>query len=200
MPGQSLVALASSDDRTATRIASSVIARLQGMGSPPSNDLPTIESWLASLQLSPRLGIPGQLIQVCREAQEVAQELLGTPDDWVMLHGDLHHGNVLSVGHGQWIAMDPKGLLGPPEVEVAALLRNPLRYVLAQPDPSALVRSRVFVLAEHLGYEPWRMTWWGFVLAALAATWAFEDGEGEREVNQWLSCAGALREAGRATA
>ncbi len=195
VPGHSLEALALSDDRAATEVASVVIAGLQCAGSPPPKDLPTIETWLACLQLSAAPDIPGKLAQVCREAQAVAHDLMCTPDDWVVLHGDLHHGNVLSVGHERWIATDPKGLLGPREVETAALLRNPRYHILARSDPAALIRSRILVLAEHLGYDPRRMAQWGFVLAALAAAWAFEDGEGEREINRWLSCAGVLREA-----
>ena len=195
VPGHSLEALALSDDRVATEVASGVIAGLQCVESPPPKDLPTIETWLVSLQWSAGPDIPAQLARVCREAQVVAHDLLRSSDDWVVLHGDLHHGNVLSVGHERWITTDPKGLLGPREVETAALLRNPRHHVLAQSDPTALIRSRILVLAERLGYDPRRMAQWGFVLAALAATWAFEDGEEEQEVNRWLSCAGVLREA-----
>lgn len=195
VPGHSLEALALSDDRAATEVASGVIAELQCVGSPPPKDLPTIETWLVSLQLSARPDAPGQLAQVCREAQVVAHDLLCTSDDWVVLHGDLHHDNVLSVGHEGWIATDPKGLLGPHELETAALLRNPRHHVLAQSDPAALIRSRILELTKRLGYDPRRMAQWGFVLAALAATWALEDGEGEREVDRWLSCAAVLREA-----
>jgi streptomycin 6-kinase len=79
--------------------------------------------------------------------------------------------------------------------DLATLLRNPRHQVLARSDPVALIRRRILILAERLGYDPRRLVQWGFVLAALAATWAFEDGEGEREVDRWLSCAGVLREA-----
>jgi len=41
----------------------------------------------------------------------------------VVLHGDLHHFNILSSGD-RWLAIDPKGIIGEPEFEPAAYLEN----------------------------------------------------------------------------
>jgi len=41
------------------------------------------------------------------------------------MHGDFHHYNVLSSDRG-WLAIDPKGMLGPAAYEVGPLLMNPL--------------------------------------------------------------------------
>ena len=41
----------------------------------------------------------------------VERALLALPQDVGVLHGDLHHGNVLDFGDG-WRAIDPKGLVG----------------------------------------------------------------------------------------
>jgi streptomycin 6-kinase len=41
-----------------------------------------------------------------------ARELLSAPRDVRVLHGDIHHGNVLDFGSLGWLAIDPKGLYG----------------------------------------------------------------------------------------
>lgn len=43
----------------------------------------------------------------------------------VLVHGDLHHHNVLRSARG-WLAIDPKPMLGEPEYDVPPLLWNPL--------------------------------------------------------------------------
>jgi streptomycin 6-kinase len=41
-----------------------------------------------------------------------ARELLAKPSEVVILHGDIHRGNVLDFGPRGWLASDPKGLVG----------------------------------------------------------------------------------------
>ena len=43
----------------------------------------------------------------------------------VVLHGDFHHYNVLSAQRANWLAIDPKGMLGDPGYEVGPFLCNP---------------------------------------------------------------------------
>jgi streptomycin 6-kinase len=45
-------------------------------------------------------------------AATVARDLLNQPREASVLHGDLHHGNVLDFGARGWLAIDPKRLLG----------------------------------------------------------------------------------------
>ena len=48
-----------------------------------------------------------------------------TPSEQVLLHGDLHHHNLLRGPNG-WLAVDPKPLVGEREFDVTAFLWNPL--------------------------------------------------------------------------
>jgi aminoglycoside/hydroxyurea antibiotic resistance kinase len=43
-----------------------------------------------------------------------------------VLHGDLHHGNVLDFGLRGWLAIDPKGLLGERGFDFANIFTNPI--------------------------------------------------------------------------
>ena len=61
----------------------------------------------------------------------------------VLVHGDLHHHNLLRHG-ARWIAIDPKPMLGEREYDVVTLLWNPIGHV---PD-RASVERRIALLAS----------------------------------------------------
>jgi streptomycin 6-kinase len=55
-----------------------------------------------------------------------AIDLYETIDDGerLLLHGDLHHDNILDAGGGQWKAIDPQGVVGPRVMESGRFLEN----------------------------------------------------------------------------
>ena len=59
------------------------------------------------------------------EAAATAKDLLADQRDVVVLHGDIHHGNVLDFGPRGWLAIDPKGLIGERTFDFVNILRNP---------------------------------------------------------------------------
>jgi streptomycin 6-kinase len=114
------------------------------------------------------------------EAETLFAELLDSSAAPVLLHGDLHHSNVLAAAREPWLAIDPKGLVGEPAYEVGALLRNPLPQLFNWPEPVRVSERRVAQLAEELGFERARVRGWGVAQAVLAGWWSFEDtGSGE---------------------
>ena len=108
----------------------------------------------------------------------------------VLLHGDLHHDNILAAYRQPWLALDPKGLAGEPACEVWALLSNPARQFLAEPQPGRILARRVHQLADELGFDRKRIRGWGLAQGVLSAWWSLEDhGHGW----EWaISCAEAL--------
>jgi streptomycin 6-kinase len=93
----------------------------------------------------------------------------------VVLHGDLHHDNIVAATRAPWLAIDPKGVVGEPAYETGALLRNPMPQLLAMPDPARLTRRRVDQLAGELGFDRARIRGWGLAQAVLSAWWSIED-------------------------
>ena len=86
-----------------------------------------------------------------------------------MLHGDLHHFNILrSDAHG-WLAIDAKGVVGEPAYETGALLRNPMPAVLDLPDPARVLRRRADALCEALDLDVARVYGWAYAQAVLSA-------------------------------
>jgi streptomycin 6-kinase len=107
----------------------------------------------------------------------MADDLLASADADVLLHGDLHHGNVLRDASGRLTVIDPKGVLGDPAFEVGAMLRNPMTRFLDAPDPAALIRRRLDICADVLDADRDRLRAWGYVVQVLCAVWAGDDAD-----------------------
>ena len=93
-----------------------------------------------------------------------------------MLHGDLHHDNIVFDEQRGWLAIDPKGLLGEREYEFGAMLRNPT----AKPElftDASVIHSRVDIISECLVLNKGRILAWAFAQGVLSAIWSIEDGQ-----------------------
>lgn len=178
-PGGTLVPLAGRDDEAATRAAAAVMARLW-RPPPAAHRYPSVADWFAGLAgLRANFGgdtgpFPARLVE---RAEALAAGLLATQGPPVVLHGDLHHSNILDAG-GRWLAIDPKGVVGEPAYEAAAFLRNPLP-IARHPRLGALLERRIAVLADELGLERRRVHGWARAFAVLSAWWSYEDGDDE---------------------
>ena len=87
-----------------------------------------------------------------------------------MLHGDMHHYNVLRDQRGGWLAIDPKGLAGDRCFDVCQFFRNPLD----RPSPR-VNRRRLDIFCSELSLDRQRTKDWCLVHAVLDACWDFED-------------------------
>jgi streptomycin 6-kinase len=111
-------------------------------------------------------------------------ELCDSMGEEVVLHGDLHHENILRSGGG-WVAIDPKGVIGEREYEAGALIRNPIPVL----HDARTLERRADQLAEALGLDGARIRAWAWAQAHLAAAWSVEDGE---HPGYWRAVAGRL--------
>jgi streptomycin 6-kinase len=125
------------------------------------------------------------------EALAVHAGLLAEPAETVLLHGDYHHGNVLSGERTPWLAIDPKPLTGERAYDLAWLARDRLPTLAAQPGSRAAARRRLGKLAAALDVSPERLRDWSLFRAVEAGVWylsvgAPEDGELLLEFASWL--------------
>jgi streptomycin 6-kinase len=184
-PGTPLLAVAAEDDDAATRIAARVMIALR-RPVPPGALLAEAAGW-ARLPLRARAEAwplpPDLLDRGAALFRDLGASAAVAPP--VLLHGDLHHTNILADGGSGWRAIDPRGLFGDPAFEAAALLRNPP----GSPSVARAARRRVAILAEETGLEPRRIAGWGLAGAVLAACWSVEDGE---DPAPWLMAAEAI--------
>jgi streptomycin 6-kinase len=115
--------------------------------------------------------LPEKMVEI---AEALSSDLLSENKDETLLHGDFHHYNVLESERG-WLAIDPKGVVGPKGYEVGPLLINPIDRFLNKSNPRVQTEKRIAILSEMLGMERERIRSWGICHAILSAWWSFED-------------------------
>lgn len=177
-PGTPLGGLADgAGDEEATAAAAGVMRDLW-RPAPAAHDFPTAADWATGFgRLRGRFGggcgpLPEDLVA---EAEALFDELLGSAREAVLLHADLHHGNILAAGRGRWLAIDPQGLVGEPAYEAGALLRNPLPQLFEMRRPVEVLSRRIDALAAALNLDRARVRGWGLAQVVLSAWWMVED-------------------------
>ena len=169
VPGVSLKSYFPEKDDEAINITANVIKRLHQVPIPSPHQFPHVKDWLAVLDSD--LKIPASTLQ---KARELRDQLLKTAGPDILLHGDLHHDNILQNGN-DWVVIDPKGVIGEPAYEVAAFIRNPIPELLNHADALNIIHNRVTRFAELLELPSQRILDWCFVQAVLSWVWAIED-------------------------
>lgn len=165
------------DDEEATSIAASVM-RQMWRPAPAVHHFIPVNDWAAGFhRLRKQFGgttgpLPSNLVE---QAEAIFADLLDSSADPVVLHGDLHHDNILAGQRQRWLAIDPKGVIGEPAYEVGALLRNPIPQLLEIPNLERVLARRADQLAQELELNRERIVGWGFAQAVLSAWWSFED-------------------------
>jgi streptomycin 6-kinase len=172
-PGEMLVTL--EDDDRRTHIACDVMTHL--WRHKPQGPLIRLSEWFEGLKglrirFSGGTGpFPEKLVE---RVESLLPELLASSSPPVLLHGDLHHFNILSSERG-WLAIDPKGVIGPAGYEVGPLLMNPWGDFLNRPDPVRLTERRLAILSERLVFPRDQLRDWGICHSVISAWWDLAD-------------------------
>lgn len=113
--------------------------------------------------------VPGWVDEAERAGEEgselvpLARELLASfqVGRSTLIHGDLHHHNILRHGD-RWVAIDSKAMLGEPEYDVPSFLWNPLSYRMVD---RAQTDRRIAAFAAA-GLDEWRIRAWTVIRAS----------------------------------
>lgn len=155
----------------ACEIIGELLGRLR-VPAPPT--IRPLGDWLAG-HLD-RLDHPGMPRRFAARTQSLATELL--PDaPAVLLHTDLHFGNVLAAEREPWLAIDPKPFAGHPGFEFQPLLRNRVDEMGTGSALRWSVRHRLTIAAEAAGVDVEEARLWSLLHTGLQIRWAVDDPE-----------------------
>lgn len=96
--------------------------------------------------------------------------------DRVLLHGDLHHDNLLLRTDGSYAMIDPKGVVGPAIMDLPRFILNELDTAHECPDRQHM-EEVIRLLGEQSGYPAVDIRKLYYMEAVLANIWCLEDGE-----------------------
>ncbi len=162
------------NDTQACRIICHAASRLHFSRNASTPALTPLHHWFSDL--APAAKKHGGILTRCAA---VANVLLSSPHDEVVLHGDLHHGNILDFGTRGWLAIDPKGLLGERGFDYANIFTNP---DLAEPSRPVAIEperftQRVNIVSEIARIERQRLLMWIVAWCGLSSVWFLQEGD-----------------------
>lgn len=163
----------SGEDARACRLICHTARRLHVAPDTSIPRLTPLEHWFRDLE--PTAQIYGGIMLSCAQT---AKMLLSCPQEVVVLHGDLHHGNILDFGARGWLAIDPKGLVGERGFDYANIFTNPdladpSRPVAIEPE---IFTQRVNIVSETAGIERERLLMWIIAWCGLSSAWFLQEG------------------------
>lgn len=156
-------------DEEATRIICDAVAALHAPRNKPLPELIPLPVWFRALHpAAVRYG--GLFVR----SAAAANVLLSSPQDVGVLHGDIHHGNILDFGPRGWLAIDPKRLYGERGFDYANLFCNPDRSIATE---RSIFLRRVEIVSEAARIHRTRLLQWILAWCGLSAVWMIEDGD-----------------------
>lgn len=169
VPGHSLKnVFQQGDDDTATRTIARLILTLQAHQEVKQDFKPITQHIPTLLKLKNH--VDDKLLS---KAIGLFAELTSDPHN-AILHGDLHHDNILA-SHHEWKAIDPHGYIGDPAFEVGAMMVNPYDCLPDKKFIGNMINKRLKILIEELPFDCKRIQAWAFCRTVLSAAWTFED-------------------------
>ncbi|MBN3555573.1 hydrogenase expression protein HypB [Fictibacillus nanhaiensis] len=169
-PGQTLAEI--EDDSKATLIAANVMKKLI-IPAPVDSNLSTVLDREYSLKRIYQNYTSYQPVSkaTIEEALFITEKLNTSIDKPYLLHGDLHHYNLLANGDS-WTVIDPKGLIGDREYEVVQYLLNKL----PEQEVEEITEKRIDIFVDVMNLNRERVLLRGYSHAVLATCWTIEDG------------------------
>ncbi|WP_160008118.1 aminoglycoside phosphotransferase family protein [Rhizobium sp. 18055] len=166
---RSLLAMAmSGEDDEASRILCTTVARLHAPRHTPPPPLIPLARWFRALASAARTH--GGIFAEC---QKISAALLADPRDPTVLHGDIHHSNILDFEAHGWLAIDPKGLFGESGFDYANIFANP---DLPTVTFAGRLQRQLPIVSAQADIEPQRLIRWIAAYCGLSAAWFLADG------------------------
>ena len=169
VPGRTLKDYFPDNDIDAIKILCESIKELHKASIPESHNFYHLSELFNTLDQ--KLDIPDEVLA---KAKHLRDKLLSTTTEEVLLHGDLHHDNILKNGDS-WLIIDPKGFIGDPAFEPAAYLCNPIPELLQENQPREIITNRINICSAELGVDSQRIADWLYVKSVLCWAWSLED-------------------------
>ena len=147
---------------------------------PPKKEFESLDAWMNELRGALNSTFPRQhaekAIDHFRTNSEIGYRSL--------IHGDLHHENILLSGEDRFVVIDPKGVVGHIGYDIAVFLNNHHWWIVAHPHKRELLNDAVGRFAEAFEIDPHNVRKWAYSQMVLSAYWTFEENqiEGQRQL------------------
>ncbi|MFJ1627922.1 aminoglycoside phosphotransferase family protein [Marinilactibacillus psychrotolerans] len=173
VPGNALTSVG--NDQEEVEIFCQVFEDLHSPKLKVTDDYTSISRWFEGIKrYRKNYGSNGVIKEAAiGRAEELLEGLVQTTEASVLIHGDLHQGNILRDHKGEWKVIDPKGIVGDIHFETIQYLLN---HIDREGDPDKVLKRRIKQMSDCLNLDKYRIVKWGIVRGILEACWAIENG------------------------
>ncbi len=170
-PLKELVARGSDDEATA--VISEVLNKLHSYAGPIPEGLISMERNFRSLFQKIKTAPSDSIYAV---GAHLAQRLVETEQEVRVLHGDIHHENILESSDRGWVAIDPQCLVGERTYDIANAFYNPNGF-LNMVESTDTIERRCAIYSKQMNLDRQRILEYAFAYGCLSACWCLEDGQ-----------------------
>ncbi|WP_343523938.1 aminoglycoside phosphotransferase family protein [Pedobacter sp.] len=155
-------------DIEASRIICAVLKKLHAPRlQKPRFKLITLDEWFADLW--PAAVKYGGVIAQCAQ---LARIQLNTRHEVTILHGDVHHQNILYDDTRGWLVIDPKRLIGDRAFDYANIFCNPDNETVLRP---GRFEQQLEMISTLAGIDRTHLLKWVIAWCGLSASWILND-------------------------
>lgn len=172
VPGRSLVDCFAMDPIASVRPAIEVLRSIVGPPTEDMTDVSTLDNWFNNFRCYRETEFPRDRAE---QAFEIYERLSRQQGRTFYLHGDFHLGNVVDSDRSPFLAIDPKGIVGPLGYEIAVFLINFHRWQEKNEDVAELITEAIAQFSGAFGMTETELREWTFAHMVIGAWWNFED-------------------------
>lgn len=169
MPGSTLKYCFPNDDDQAIKIMCDLIHKLHTASIPKENSFYYLKDLFQVFDEPNTLSS-----EILSKSQGLREKLLSNNHQQVLLHGDLHHDNILKNGN-DYVAIDPKGFIGEPLFDVAAFIINPMPDLIKNINVKNIIINRISLCASLLDVSKQDISDWVYIKSVICLLWSQQD-------------------------
>ena len=150
--------------------------------------LPTLDDWLeiAFTCFRESETSDNEFLSFIVLAEALYGEIKSQFPETYLLHGDLHHENILKDADTGWIAIDPKGVIGPKVMECGRFIQNFIEDEVegaatlddaTETQITGILNQRLDVFSEVTGFTRKQLASVTFIDQVLASCWSLNSGQ-----------------------
>ena len=126
-----------------------------------------------------------------KKAEDICEEISALYSKKLLLHGDLHHDNILLGVDGRYVMIDPKGVIGDPIFDLPRFILNEFDDDIDRETYSKIIRIIGF-LEKELDVPALVLRKCLYIETIMSVCWGVEDGEEYTVVKERLDLAEAI--------
>ena len=171
-PGSNLRSFCKKDQAEAVKIAIQVLKRILRPVPEDSSEFIQLNDWFDGLKRAAGTNFPKDYAE---RALQFYEDLSKNRQNIFLLHGDLHHDNILTAKREPFLVIDPKGMIGHIGYDIGVFLNNHHDWLEWDTRLTGKLDRAIADFAEAFGVEELAIRKWAFCQMVLSWWWMFDE-------------------------